>query len=135
MDKKNLEIIDVQMDIDIADEIKKKVDSLSSELLEHTRKVIKSKVKVQKTNKKKLLKEKRDIAALRVIKFLEKAYAEPDFWVEGKHLTKVAGLENTPQNLNKLSMQIRRLLEKDDVWTLSKSRKSRKTLYRLARFS
>ena len=135
MNNDNLEIIDIKMGIDIADEIKKKVDSLSTELLEHTRKVIKSKVKIQKTNKKKLLKEKNDASASRVIRFLEKAHAEPELWVEGKHLTKFSGLENTPQNLNKLSMQIRRLLEKEDVWTLSKSRKSRKTLYRLTRFS
>ena len=54
MGNENLEIIDVTMDISIADEIKKKVDSLSTEITEHTKKVIAKRMKVQKVNKRKL---------------------------------------------------------------------------------
>lgn len=123
------------MDINIVDEIKKKVDSLSTELTEHTKNIIKKRMKVQKVNKKSLQRNAIEVRARKVLKFLEKAYDEDDFWVEGKHLLLVAEMENTSQNLNKLSMQLRRLLETEDKWTLSRKRKSRKTLYRLTRFS
>jgi chemotaxis response regulator CheB len=131
----DLEIIDVTMNISIADEIKKKVDSLSTELTEHTKKVIEKRMKIQKVNRKKLQQTENDGKAQKILKFLEKAHAEDELWVEGKHLCIVAGVNNTPQNLNKLSLQLRHLLEKEDKWTLAKKRKLRKTLYRLTKFS
>ena len=135
MKNKYLEIIDVNMDISIAEEIKKKVDSLSTELTEHTKRVIEKRMQVQKVNRKKIQREERNTKVQKVLRFLEKAYEESDLWVEGKHLVLVAGLDDTSQNLNKISLQLRRLLETEDKWTLSKKRKSRKTLYRLTRFS
>jgi len=135
MVNKNLEIIDVTMSIDIVDEIKKKVDSLSTELVEHTKKVIKKRMKVQKVNQKKLRQDKQVARAQKVLDFLEQAFEKEDLWVEGKHLLQAADLPNTPQNINKMSLHLRRLLEKEDKWTLSKRRKTSKTSYRLTRFS
>lgn len=136
---KKVEIIDVELGINIAEEIRKKVDSLDTAIIERTREAVRNTMKIQKSNKKEKLKEDRDAVVLKVVKFLEKAFEQTKsdgehIWLEGKHLCKAAGLEDLPQNLNKLTMQIRRHLEKEDRWTLTKVRKSRKTLYRLARF-
>ena len=136
MNKKRIEIIDVKLDINIAEEIRKKVDSLNSEIVEHTRKVIEKRgMKVQRINKRQKAKKERTEKVALVVKFLEESLDVPDLWIKGKTLLEIAGLEVTPQNINKLSMQIRRFLEIEDKWTLSKKRKSGRTVYRLIKFS
>lgn len=136
MGKKKVEIIDIDLGINIAEEIKNKVDSLSSEVIEHTKEVIKkSGMKIQRINKKKKAREEALEKTKAAIEHLENSFEIPDRWCEGSEILEAAGIEVTSQNLNKLSMQIRRFLEKEDKWTLSKKRKSGKTVYRLIRFS
>ena len=136
MGKKKVEIIDVSLNIDIAEEIRSKVDSLSSEIVEHTKAVVKkSGMKIQRTNKKQLAKQARLEKIKLAVDFLEDAFEVPDRWAEGKEILEAAGIEVTSQNMNKLSMQLRKFLEKEDKWTLSKKRRSGKTVYRLVKFS
>jgi len=136
MNNENVEIIEVDLDIDLAEEIKNCVDSLSSDLLEHTKKVIqKNAMKLQKTNKRKLAVDARDVRVQRVIEFLEAEYKTPDRWVTSGELLEIANIELTPQNLNKLSMQIRKRLRLEDKWTVDKKRRSKTMVYRLVRFS
>jgi hypothetical protein len=136
MNNKNVEIIEVDLGIDLAEEIKNCVDSLSSDLLEHTKKVIqKNSMKLQKTNKRKLAVDARDARVQRVIEFLEAEHKAPDRWVTSSELLEVANIEITPQNLNKLSMQIRKRLRLEDKWTVDKKRRSKTMVYRLVRFS
>ena len=136
MGKKRVEIIDVTLGIDVAEEIRMKVDSLSSEIIEHTKELVKkSGMKIQRVNKKQKIKEERLEKTKLVAEFLEGSFEIPDRWCDGQELLEVAGIEITPQNMNKLSMQIRKFLEKEDKWTLSKKRRSGKTVYRLIRFS
>ena len=136
MNKKRVEIIDIALDIDVAEEIKLKVDSLSSEIIEHTKEIIrKSGMKIQRTNKKQVARQERLEKTKLVVEFLEKSFETKDEFVGGQELLEIAGVEVTSQNQNKLSMQIRKFLEKEDKWTLSKKRKAGKTVYRLIRFS
>ena len=136
MVKKRVEIINVSLNIDIAEEIKMKVDSLSSEVIEHTKELIKkSGMKIQRTNKKQKARQERLEKVKLAAELLEGFFEIPDRWAEGKELLEVAGIDVTPQNLNKVAMQIRRFLEVEDKWTLSKKRRSGKTVYRLVRFS
>jgi hypothetical protein len=136
MNKKKIEIIDIKLDIDIAEEIKSKVDSLNSEIIEHTKEVVKQKgMKIQRINKKAKARKERDERVAAVVNLLEKAFEIPDQWIEGKVLLEAVGVEATPQVVNKLSLQIRKFLEKEDKWTLSKKRRMNKTVYRLTRFS
>lgn len=136
MAKKKVEIIDVSLNIDIAEEIRSKVDSLSDEIVEHTKEVVKkSGMKIQRTNKKAQAKKERLEKIKLAVDFLEEAFEVTDRWVEGKEVLEAAGIEITSQNLNKLSMQIRKFLEKEDKWVLSKKRRSGKTVYRLSQFS
>ena len=136
MNNENVEIIEVNLGIDLAEEIKNCVDSLSSDLLEHTKKVIqKNAMKLQKTNKRKLAVDARDVRVQRVIEFLEAEYKTPDRWVTSGELLEIANIELTPQNLNKLSMQIRKRLRLEDKWTVDKKRRSKTMVYRLVRFS
>ena len=136
MGKRKAEIIDVSLGIDIAEEIRSKVDSLSNDIVEHTKTVVKkSGMKIQRTNKKKQAKAERLTKVTAAIDFLEEAFEVPDRWVESKEILEVADIEVTPQNMNKLSMQIRKVLEKEDKWTLSKKRRKSKTVYRLTQFS
>ena len=136
MNNENVEIIEVDLGIDLAEEIKNCVDSLSSDLLEHTKKVIqKNAMKLQKTNKRKLAVDARDVRVQRVIEFLEAEYKTPDRWVTSGELLEIANIELTPQNLNKLSMQIRKRLRLEDKWTVDKKRRSKTMVYRLVRFS
>ena len=136
MAKKKVEIIDVSLNIDIAEEIRSKVDSLSDEIVEHTKEVVKkSGMKIQRTNKKAQAKKERLEKIKLAVDFLEEAFEVTDRWVAGKEVLEAAGIEITSQNLNKLSMQIRKFLEKEDKWVLSKKRRSGKTVYRLSQFS
>lgn len=136
MDKKKIEIIDVKLDIDISEEIKSKVDSLSSEVIEHTKELIKkSGMKIQRLNKKKKAKQERLEKVEVAIDFLEESFEISDRWVEGTELAEKAGVDPTAQEINKLSMQIRKSLKEEDKWTLSKKRRKGKTVYRLVRFS
>jgi hypothetical protein len=136
MGKKRVEIIDVTLGIDVAEEIKMKVDSLSSEIVEHTKELIKkSGMKIQRVNKKQKARQERLEKTQVVAAFLVESFEIPDRWCEGKELLEAADIEVTSQNLNKLSMQIRKFLEKEDKWTLSKKRRSGGTVYRLVRFS
>lgn len=136
MGKKRVEIIDVTLDIDIAEEIKSKVDSLSSELVEHTKELVKkSGMKIQRINKKQKARQERLEKIHLAVELLEQSFEVPDRWCDGQELCEVADIEVTSQNLNKLSMQIRKFLKKEDKWTLSKKRRSGKTVYRLVRFS
>lgn len=136
MGKKRVEIIDVTLGINVAEEIKMKVDSLSSEVIEHTKELVKkSGMKIQRINKKQKARQERQEKIEVVVGFLEESFEISDRWCEGKELLEVADIEVTSQNLNKLSMQIRRFLEKEDKWTLSKKRRSGGTVYRLVRFS
>jgi hypothetical protein len=133
---KKVEIIEVDLGIDLAEEIKNCVDSLSSDLLEHTKKVIqKNAMKLQKTNKRKQAADARDVRTQRVVEFLEAEQEVPDRWVTSGELLEIANIEPTPQNLNKLSMQIRKHLRIEDKWTLDKKRRSKTMVYRLVRFS
>lgn len=136
MGKENIEIINVQLDINLAEEIKSKVDSLSSDIVEHTKEVVKKKgMKIQKINKRQKARQERDERVKAVVTLLEEAFQTPDLWLEGKSLLESVGAEVTPQNVNKLSLQIRKFLEKEDKWALSKKRRMNKTVYRLTRFS
>ena len=57
---KRVEIVDVSLNIDIAEEIKLKVDSLGTEIIEHTKELIKkSGVKIQRINKKQKIRQER----------------------------------------------------------------------------
>ena len=132
---KKVEIIDIELGINLNDEIKNCVDSLNAELLEHTKKVIQDNaMKLQKTNKRKQITEARDIRTTQLIKFLEEQEAIPDRWVTGIELLEVIGIEPTSQNVNKISMQVRKSLRTEDKWTLNKKRHSKTTVYRLIRF-
>ena len=136
MTKKRVEIIDVSLGVNIAEEIRLKVDSLNSEIIEHTKELVKkSGMKLQRSNKKKLAREARLEKIKVAVDFLKKSFEVPDVWLEGKELLEAADIEVTSQNTNKLSMQVRKFLEKEDKWTLSKKRRSGKTVYRLVRFS
>jgi len=129
---KKVEIIDVTLDVNIADEIRAKVDSLSEEILEHTKEIVKkSGMKIQPVNKK--LKERKaqlEKTAL-AVELLIKSFETPDEWLSGIDILEGIGVEATPQITNKLSMQIRRLLTKEGMWMLSKKRQGTKTAYRL----
>lgn len=136
MNKKKIEIVDVKLDIDISEEIKSKVDSLSSEVIEHTKELIKkNSMKIQRINKKKKAKQERLEKAKIAIKFLEESFGVPERWVEGFELAEKTGINPTSQEINKLSMQMRKLLTEEDKWALSKKRRKGKTVYRLVRFS
>jgi len=133
---KKVEIIDIELGIDLAEEIKNCTDSINTELLEHTKKVIQENaMKLQKTNKRKQAAEARDIRTAQIVRFLEEQFGVPDRWVTGIELLEVIGIELTPQNVNKVSMQVRKFLRTEDKWTLDKKRRSKTTVYRLARFS
>lgn len=131
-----IEIIEVDLGIDLVEEIKNCVDSLNSDILAHTQKVIKKNaMKLQKTNKRKLAADARDARTKRLVEFLEAEYEVPDRWVTSTELLELAGIEPTSQNLNKISMQIRKYLRIEDKWTLDKKRRSKVMTYRLTRFS
>ena len=133
---KHIEIIDIKLNINLAEEIRSKVDSLSSDIIEHTKELVKkTSMKLQRTTKKQQAREKKHSQTELVVKCLEEAFSTPDFWLEGKDLLEAVDTEVTSQNLNKLSMQIRKLLEIDDNWTLNKKRCMNKTVYRLTKFS
>ena len=136
MVKKRVEIIDVTLGINVAEEIKMKVDSLSSEVIEHTKELVKkSGMKIQRNSKKQQANNERSEKIQIVTAFLEESFEVLDRWCDGKKLLEAAGIEVSPQNLNKLSMQIRKFLQKEDKWALSKKRRSGSTAYRLTRFS
>lgn len=136
MEKKRVEIIDVKLDLNIADEIRLKVDSLSSDIIEHTKEVVKkSAMKVQRVNKRKQAQQQRDETVEKMVSILEEAFKTPEYWLEGKDLVEAVGVEPTSQNINKLSLQVRKQLEKEDKWVLAKKRHMGKTLYRLSQFS
>jgi hypothetical protein len=133
---KRVEIVDVSLNIDIAEEIKLKVDSLGTEIIEHTKELIKkSGVKIQRINKKQKIRQERLEKIKVIVELLEEFFEIPDRWATGKELLEAAEIEATSQNTNKIAMQMRKLLEVEDKWTLSKKRKSGKTVYRLVRFS
>lgn len=139
---RKVEIIEINLDIDIDDEIKRKVDSLKTDIVAHTQGILdRAKLRKLKATGQKAKKAKeRDSKLTKVVEYLETVHDHcgPDTdgsWVEGKKLLDVADIEQTTQNLNKLSMQIRKFLTKADKWVLLGKRKSRKTVYRLERFS
>lgn len=136
MGKKKVEVIDISLSIDVAEEIRSKVDSLSNDVIEHTKEVIKkSGVKIQRVSKKKQEAKEKLERVDTAIEFLESSFEVPDRWVEAKEILELVGMEVSAQNMNKLSMQIRKILEKEDKWTLSKKRRKGKTVYRLTQFS
>ena len=138
---KKVEIIEINIDMDIDEEIKKKIDSLKTDISIYTSDLVnKAKLKKKKTNKRAKQTKDRDVKLTLVVEYLETVFDHcgsdsKDSWVEGKKLLNVAGIEHTPQNLNKFSLQIRKFLTKADKWILLGKRKSRKTVYRLERFS
>jgi len=139
---RKVEIIEINLDIDIDEEIKKKVDSLKTDIVIHTQNILdRAKLRKLKATGQKAKKAKeRDSKLAKAVEYLETVFDHcgPDTdgsWVEGKKLLDVAGIEQTTQNLNKFSMQIRKFLTKNDKWVLLGKRKSRKTVYRLQRFS
>lgn len=135
MNNEKIEIINVNLGINLAEEIKQKVDSLSTRVIEFTKKVVKRNgVKIQDLNKKKKAKKERTEKAELAVKFLMESLETPDRWVEGHEILEAAGTEITAQNVNKVAMQIRKILEKEDKWTLSRKRRAGKTVYRLAKF-
>jgi hypothetical protein len=138
---KKVEIIEVNIGIDIDEEIKKGIDSLKSDIVIHTKDLIKksSLIKIKSNRKKKKIKE-RNSKIEKAIKYLEHINEHcgtdsDESWVTGHKLLEIAGIEISAQNLNKFSLQARKFLEKADKWVLLKKRKSRKTVYRLGRFS
>lgn len=136
MEKKRVEIIDVKLDLNIADEIRLKVDSLSSDIIEHTKEVVKkSAMKIQRVNKRKQVQQQRDETVEKILDILVEASKTPEYWLEGKDIVEAVGVEPTSQNINKLSLQVRKHLEKEDKWILNKKRHMGKTLYRLSQFS
>jgi len=130
-----VEIIDIKLDIDLAEEIKNCVDSLSTELIEHTNKVIEeNSMKLQKTNKRKLAIAARDVRTQRMVEFLIQEQEKPDRWVTSVELFEIANIDPSTKNLNTISMQIRKLLRVDGKWMLSGKRRSKIMVYRLLRF-
>ena len=139
---KKVEIIEIDLDINIDEEIRKKVDSLKTDIVVHTQSILdRAKLrKVKATGQKAKKAKERDSKIAKVVEYLETVHdhcgTDSDgSWIEGKKLLDVAGIEQTTQNLNKFSLQVRKFLTKDDKWILLGKRKSRKTVYRLERFS
>lgn len=133
---KKVEIIEIDLDIDIDEEIRKKVNSLKTDIVIHTKDLI-NRTKLRKTSKKSKQAQERNLKLAKAVEHLETIFDHcgSDSWVEGKKLLDVAGIEQTPQNLNKFSLQVRKYLTKADKWVLLRKRKSGKTVYRLERFS
>lgn len=131
--KKKIEIVDIDLGIDISEEIKRKVDSFNSSITLYTKELAKRTADKQTTKKqlKQIEKEKRINKA---IEKLVEYYETEDKWIKGWKLVQHVGLEPTPQNTSKLSMQIRKKLKENDKWTLLSARKRGKTVYRLSRF-
>lgn len=136
MAKKIIEIIEIKLDIDLAEEIRTKVDSLSLDIIEHTKEVVKNKgMKIQPINKKQKDRQEKNERAKAMVELLEEAFKTSDHWLGGEEMLETIGEAATPQVVNKLSLQIRKFLEHEDKWTLSKKRRMNKTVYRLTRFS
>lgn len=138
MSDEKIEIIDIDLGINLEEEIKKKADSLNSDITLFTEKLIKRAAEKQKKppNKKKLAQQLRLEQADRAINILQKAaIEEPDKWYKGWDLAQQAGMEPTPQNVNKLSMMIKKRLNEKKEWALLRKRTKGKTRYQLSRFS
>jgi len=137
MPTKNIEIIDIDLGINLEEEIKKKVDSLNSDITLYTEKLIQRAAEKQKRppNKKKIAQKQRLEQADKAIEILHQAYVDPDKWVKGWDLAQQSGMEPTPQNVNKLSMTVKKRLNESKEWTLIKKRIKGKMRYRLAKFS
>tara|TARA_R100001244_G_scaffold25113_2_gene25421 strand:+ start:79574 stop:80002 length:429 start_codon:yes stop_codon:yes gene_type:complete len=137
--RKKVEIIDIDINLNIEEEINKKVESLKSDIVVHTKGFIeRAKLKKQKSSKKAKNTADRDEKIGKALKYLETAFSEArdvdEFWVEGNKLMDIAGIDVTPQNLSKFSLQLRNALKNSDKWSFSKKRKARKTYYRLEKF-
>ena len=137
MPAKNIEIIDIDLGINLEEEIKKKVDSLNSDITLYTEKLIQRAAEKQKRppNKKKIAQNQRLEQADKAIEILHQAYTDPDKWIKGWDLAQQSGMEPTPQNVNKLSMTVKKRLNESKEWTLIKKRIKGKMRYRLAKFS
>lgn len=136
MAKKKVEIINISLDVDLEKEIKSKVDALNSDLMEHTVDIIKKKgVKIQRTSKKRQNKQAVENRVKQVIDLLLASEKTPDLWVSGPEMVSATDLEFTSQNLNKLAMQVRKVLRDEGKWELSKKRRMGQSVYRLIRFS
>lgn len=134
--KRKVEVINISLDIDVTEEIKTKVDSLSTDIIDHTKELIKKNgMKIQRVSKKKQRRQENLEKAKMAVEFLEKAFQIVDHWCTGEEIMEHVGIEFDSQALNKFIMQVRKLLKEEDKWALTKRRRLKKSVYRLAKFS
>lgn len=131
--KKKIEIVDIDLGIDISEEIKRKVDSFNSNITLYTKELAERTADKQ-TTKKQLKQIEKEQRIDKAINKLMEYYETEDKWIKGWQLVQHVGLEPSPQNTSKLSMQIRKKLKEEGKWTLLSARKRGKTVYRLNRF-
>ena len=133
-EKNKIEIINIDLGINIAEEIKNKVDSLNDDITLYTKNLIEKTAKKNKPTQKQLEEQAKNKRIEDSIEILESAFDEEDNWIKGRDLASRVGLDPTAQSVNKLSLQIRKRLKQQGKWVLIAARKKGKTSYRLARF-
>jgi len=135
MSDKKVEIIEIDLNVNISEEIKNKVDSLNSDIIIYTKGLIeKIGLRPQKLGKKRRAKKEREERAAKALEYLVKAYENGNSWTKGQDLCLTVGIEPNSKNLNTLSRQLRSHLKKEDKWTLVSTRKRKCSVYRIERF-
>jgi len=133
---KRIEIIDIELGINISEEIRNKVDSLNNDITLYTRNLVLKEASKKKPSKKQLLKQYQQAQMNKALELLEAAYnKDKEQWIKGWELIKETGEEPTAQEVNKLSMRLRKFLKKEKKWSLLSIRKRGRTAYRLSEFS
>lgn len=132
---RKVEIIDIQLNIDVEDEINKKIAELSDDIKTQTQEVLeRAKARQQRVGKKKREQQAHADRMSQAVQMLETVATTDDPWLEGGKLLTAIGIEPTAANLSKFALQMRKFLKNEDKWALLNKRMSRKTYYRLERF-
>ena len=124
-----IEIIKINLDIDIAEEAQKLINS-TNDINLSTKKIFeKLKPKMKPISKKQLKKRENDKLTNNLIEFL----TNHEEWILGYDLLRKFELEPEAQLLNKITMRIRKKLKETNEWELIKKRNKAGNHYKLSK--
>lgn len=132
--KKKIEIIDIRLDIDLTEEIRKRTDMLNEEIKNQTKNLIeRAKLRAQKTkSSKQREKELWDVKCQRVFDKLVAA-AETDFpWLSSSEIMSLMNVESV--SLQSVIQRLKSFIKKEGHWVLTRKRRSKESTYKLDRF-
>lgn len=132
--KKKIEIIDIRLDIDLTEEIRKRADVLNADIKQQAETLIeRAKLRSQKVkSSKERTQELWEGKCKRVFDKLVASAETEHPWISGEEIMNVVDSDSV--SLQSVIQRLRSFIKKEGHWTLTRKKKSGQSIYKLDRF-